>query len=57
MQERMKVLDPKKNQIHKLLGCEQAERIDIEKVMERLQIQMEQTTRKLVREGLYDKIW
>ena len=48
LQERMKTLDPKENEISKFLGCEQAERIDMKKVVERIQIQMEQRTRELV---------
>ena len=49
----MKKLDINESEIYKFLGCEEAERIDIKKVMERLQIQMEERT--LVGEGLYDK--
>ena len=55
MQERMKALDPNGNEIYKFLRCEQAERIDMKKVMEKIQIPIEQRTRKLVEEGLYDK--
>ena len=51
-QERMKALDPNENEIYKFLRCELAERIDIKKMMEKIQIQMEQRTRKLVGEGL-----
>ena len=42
MQERMKALDPNENEIYKLLGFEQEERTDMEKVAERIQIQMDQ---------------
>ena len=51
----MKALDPNENEIYKFQGFEQAEKIDLMKVMEILQIQMEQGTRKLGGEGLYDK--
>ena len=43
------------NELYKPLGCKQAERIDMKKVMERIQIQMEQRTRKIVGEGYNDK--
>ena len=55
LQERMKTLDPKENETYKFLGYEQAERIDAKKVIERIQIQMEQRTRKRVEGGLYNK--
>ena len=55
LQERMKALDPNEKEIYKFLACEQAQRIDMKKVMERLLIQIEQRTRKLAGEGLYDK--
>ena len=55
LQERMKALDSNENEKYKFLGCEQGERIGMKKVMERLQIQMVQRTRKHVGEGLYDK--
>ena len=54
-QERMKALDLNGNEICKFLGCGQTERIDMKKVMERIQTLMEQRTRKPVGEGLYDK--
>ena len=51
LQEQMKALDPNEREIYKFQKCEQAERINMKKVMERLQIQMEQRARK----GLYEK--
>ena len=39
LQETRKALDSNENEIYNFLGCEQTERIDIKKVMERLQIQ------------------
>lgn len=55
LQERMRALDPNEHEIYTFLGCEQAERINMKKVMERFQTQREQGTRKLVAEGSYDK--
>ena len=55
LQERMKALDPKENEVYKFLGCEQAEEIDRKKVMEKVLREVEQRTNKLVAEGLYDK--
>ena len=51
----MKALDRNQNEIHMFVGCKQAERIDIKKVMKRPLIQIEQRTRKLVGEELHDK--
>ena len=55
LQERIKVLDQKENEVYKFLGCEQAEEIYMKKVMERVLREVEQRTNKLVSEGLYDK--
>ena len=41
--------------VYKFLRCEEAERLDMKKVMERHKIQMEQRTRKLIGERLHDK--
>ena len=57
LQERMKALDPNENEIYKFLGYKQPEIIGMKKVMERLQIQMWQRTRKLVEKGYMTKIW
>ena len=46
----MKALDPNENEICMFFGNEQADRIDMKKGMERIQIQMEQRTRKHVGE-------
>lgn len=51
----MKVSDPNKNEIHKLLGCEQTEKIDLIRNMESLKVQMNKRARTLVGEGLHDK--
>ena len=34
LQERMRALDPNEHEIYTFLGCEQAERINMKKVME-----------------------
>ena len=36
LEEKMKVLDPNKNEIYTFLGCEQANKIDVKRVMERV---------------------
>ena len=41
--------------IYKFLRCEESERLDTKKVMERQKIQMEQRTRKPIGERLHDK--
>ena len=43
----MKAIDPNENEIYKFSGYEQAERIDMKKGVERIQIKREQRTRKL----------
>lgn len=51
----MKVSDPNKNEIYRLLGYEQTEKTDLIKNMERLKVQMNKRARTLVGEGLHDK--
>ena len=36
LEEKMDALDPNKNEIYKFLGCEQADKIDVKKIMERV---------------------
>ena len=36
LEEKMEVLDPNKNEIYTFLGCEQANKIDVKRVMERV---------------------
>ena len=55
LQERMRALDPDKNDLHKFLGCEQAEKIDKNKVRERTVREMERRMRSLTESELYDK--
>ena len=37
LEEKINALDPNKNEIYKFLGCEQADKIDVKRVMERVQ--------------------
>ena len=55
----MKALDPNENEIYKFQKCEQAERINMKKVMERLgKIQMERFKWSREQEkGYMKKIW
>ena len=36
LEEKMDVLEPNKNEIYKFLGCKQADRIDVKRVMKRV---------------------
>ena len=36
LEEKMDALDPNKNEIYKFLGCKQADKIDVKRVMERV---------------------
>ena len=36
LEESMKTLDPEQNEVHKLLGCEQGNKIDFKSVMQRM---------------------
>ena len=55
LQKWMKVSDANKNEIYKLLGYEQTEKIDLIKNTEILQVQMNKRARTRVGEGLHDK--
>ena len=35
-EERMKALDPEQNEVYKFLGCEQGDKIDVNRVMQRV---------------------
>ena len=41
IEEKMKALDPEQREIYKFLGCEQAEKIDMERVMARVKAETE----------------
>jgi hypothetical protein len=36
LEERMKALDPEQNEVYKFLGCEQGDKIDVRRVMQRV---------------------
>ena len=55
IEEKMKALDPEQREIYKFLGCEQAEKIDMERVMARVKAETEKRTNVLVQQELYDK--
>ena len=51
----MNTLDPDANEIYKFLGCEQADKLDKVKVMERVVKEMTEGMRSLTQLELYDK--
>ena len=51
----MKALDPEQREIYKFLGCEQAEKMDMERVMAGVKVETEKITNALVQQDLYDK--
>ena len=55
IKEKMKALDPEQREIYKFLGCEQAEKIDMERVMARVKAETQKRTNALVQQDLYDK--
>ena len=55
IEEKMKALDPEQREIYKFLGCEQAENIDMERVMARIKAETEKRTNALVRQDLCNK--
>ena len=55
LNERMKALDPEKNEHYKFLGCEQAEQIDMEAVYERVRTEMAKRLQLLTSTELYER--
>ena len=53
--DKMKALDPEQNEIYKLLGCEQSEEIEKDRIMERIANQMEKRKKQLINQQLYDR--
>ena len=51
----MKALNPEQREIYKFLGCEQAEKIHMERVMARVKAETEKRTNALVQQDLYNK--
>ena len=55
IEEKMKALNPDQREMYKFLGCEQAEKIDIERVMARVKAETQKRMNALVQQDLYDK--
>ena len=55
IEEKMKALNPDQREIYKFLGCEQAEKIDMERVMARVKAETRKRMNALVQQDLYDK--
>ena len=55
IEEKMKALDPEQREIYKFLGCEQAEKIDMERVMARVKAEIQKRMNALMQQDLYDK--
>lgn len=55
LEERMKALDPETSETYKFLGCEQGKKIDKEKVLERVSLEVQERMESLVQMELYDK--
>ena len=51
----MKALDPEQREIWRFLGCEQAEKIDMERATAKAKAETEKRTNALVQQDLYDK--
>ena len=51
----MKALDLEQREVYKFLGCEQAEKIDMERVMARVKAETEKRTNDLIQQDLYDE--
>ena len=55
LEEKMDALDPNKNEIYKFLGCEQADKIDVKRVMERVKKEIRRRLDHLMGLNLNDK--
>ena len=55
LEEKMDALDPNKNEIYKFLGCEQADKIDVKRVMERVKKEIRRRLDHLTGLNLNDK--
>ena len=55
LEENMDALDPNKNEIYKFLGCEQADKIDVKRVMERVKKEIRRRLDLLTGLNLNDK--
>ena len=55
IEEKMKASDLEQGEIYKFLKCEQAEKIDMERVMARLKAETQKRMNASVQQDLYDK--
>ena len=55
LEEKMDALDPNKNEIYKFLGCKQADKIDVKRVMERVRKRIRKRLGHLMGLNLNDK--
>ena len=55
LEEQMDALDPNKNEIYKFLGCEQAIKIDVKRIMERVKPEIRKRSNHLTGLNLNDK--
>mgnify|MGYP001801926900 CR=1 FL=1 len=55
LEEKLEALDPEKNEIYKFLGCEQADKIDVKRVMERVKKEIQKRLDHLTSLNLSDK--
>ena len=55
LEEKMDALDPNKNEIYKFLGCEQADKIDVRRIMERVKKEIRRRLDHLTELKLNDK--
>ena len=55
LEEKIDALDPNKNEIYKFLGCEQADKIDVKRVMERVKKEIRRRLDHLTELNLNDK--
>ncbi|CAB4045676.1 Hypothetical predicted protein, partial [Paramuricea clavata] len=55
LEERMKALDPEQNEVYKFLGCEQGDKIDVRRVMQRVKKEIAKRLEQLMGVNLNDK--
>ena len=55
LEDKMEALDPDKNEIYKFLGCKQADKIDVKRVMERVKKETRKRLDHLVGLNLNDQ--
>ena len=55
LQENMRALDPNENEIYKFLGCQQGDKIDLKRVMERVKKAVRRRAEQVVNRNLNDE--